>query len=125
MSIQKQTKLKVADNSGALEIMCFHVVGGTKKRTAAIGDVIIAAVKKAIPGGSVKKGEVVAAVVVRTKLGARRADGSYVSFDENAAVILKSKTEFDPKGSRVFGPVARELRERGFGKIMSLSVGVV
>ena len=125
MSVQKQTRLKVADNTGAVEIMCCHVVGGTRKRTAAVGDVIIASVKKAIPGGSVKKGEVVAAVVVRTKLKKRRADGSYTGADQNAAVILKSKTEFEPKGSRVFGPVFRELRDFGFSKIMSLASGVV
>jgi large subunit ribosomal protein L14 len=125
MSIQKQTKLKVADNSGALEIMCFHIVGGTKKRTANVGDVIVAAVKKAIPGGAVKKGEVVAAVVVRTKLKKRRLDGSYAGADQNAAVILKSKTELEPKGSRVFGPVFRELRDSGFTKIMSLASGVI
>lgn len=125
MSIQKQTKLKVADNSGASEIMCFHIVGSTRKRRAQIGDVIIAAVKKAVPGGMVKKGEVVAAVIVRTCLKQRRADGTYIGFGQNAAVILKSKTELEPKGSRVFGPIAREVRERGFSKIVSLAAGVI
>lgn len=125
MSIQKQTRLKVADNSGAVEIMCFHIVGSTRKRTAQIGDVIIAAVKKSVSGGSVKKGEVVAAVIVRTVLKQRRIDGSYIGFGQNAAVILKSKTELEPKGTRVFGPVAREVRERGFSKIVSLAAGVI
>ena len=125
MSIQKQTKLKVADNSGALEIMCFHIVGSTRKREATIGDIIIASVKKGIPGGIVKKGDIVSAVIVRTVLKVRRSDGSYIGFGENAAVILKNKTEFDPKGTRVFGPVAREVREKGFTKIVSLAAGVI
>jgi large subunit ribosomal protein L14 len=125
MSIQKQTKLKVADNSGALEIMCFHIVGSTKKRKATIGDIIIAAVKKSTPGGLVKKSDIVSAVIVRTCLKVRREDGSYIRFGENAAVILKSKNEFDPKGTRVFGPVAREIRDKGFSKIVSLASGVI
>jgi large subunit ribosomal protein L14 len=125
MSIQKQTKLKVADNSGAIEIMCFHIIGSTRKRKATIGDIIIAAVKKSIPGCLVKKGDVVAAVVVRTTLKVRREDGSYIGFGDNAAVILKSKTELDPKGTRVFGPVAREVRDKGFNKIVSLAAGVI
>lgn len=126
MSIQKQTKLIVADNSGALEIMCFHIVGSTRKREAIIGDIIIAAVKKSTPGCVVKKGDKVAAVVVRTKKKTRRIDGSYISFGENAAVILKSKTEFEPKGTRVFGPIAREVRDKKeFFKIVSLAGGVL
>lgn len=125
MSIQKQTKLKVADNSGALEIMCFHIIGSSRKRHATIGDVIIASVKKSTPGCIVKKGDVVAAVIVRTSLKVRRQDGSYIGFGGNAAVILKSKTELDPKGTRVFGPVAREVREKGFNKIVSLAAGVI
>jgi len=125
MSIQKQSKLKVADNSGALVIMCFHIIGSTRKRKATIGDVIIAAVKKSTPGGLVKKGDIVSAVIVRTCLKVRRDDGSYIGFGENAAVILKSKVEFDPKGTRVFGPVAREVREKGFNKIVSLASGVI
>jgi len=125
MSVQKQTKLKAADNSGALEMQCFHIIGSTGKKKASIGDVIICAVKKAVPGAQVKKGDIVSAVIVRTKMNYRRVDGSYISFDENAAVILKNKKELDPKGTRVFGPVARELREKGFSKIVSLAPEVL
>ena len=125
MAIKKQTKLKVADNSGALEIGCFHVHGSTGKTEAQIGDVIVASVKKATPGGQVKKGDVVQAVVVRTRLAQRRNDGSYVMFGDNAAVLIKGKGEKDPKGSRIFGPVAKELREKGFIKIVSLASEVV
>lgn len=125
MSIQKQTKLKITDNSGALEIMCFHVIGSTRKRTANIGDTIIAAVKKSIPGGLVKKGDKVTAVIVRVVKKIRRQDGSYISFSDNAAVILKDKKEQDPKGTRIFGPIAREVREKGFTKIVSLATGGV
>ena len=109
--IQPQTRLKVADNTGAKEIMCFRVLGGTRRRYARIGDVIVASVKKASPGGVVKKGDVVKAVVVRTVKGARRKDGSYIRFDENAAVIIKD--DMNPRGTRIFGPVARELRDKG------------
>lgn len=119
--IQEQTYLVVADNTGAKAIMCFRILGG--KKVATIGDVICAAVKKAIPGGTVKKGDVVKAVVVRTKKEVRRADGSYIRFDENAAVILDEKGE--AKGTRIFGPVARELREKKFMKIVSLAPEVL
>ena len=108
--VQMQTYLKVADNTGAKEIMCIRVLGGSRKRYANIGDVIVASVKKAAPGGSVKKGDVVKAVVVRSKKGVRRDDGSYIRFDENAAVIIKE--DKNPVGTRIFGPVARELREK-------------
>lgn len=121
--IQPQTRLKVADNTGAKEIMCFRVLGGTRRRYARIGDVIVASVKKASPGGVVKKGDVVKAVVVRTKKGARRKDGSYIRFDENAAVIIKD--DLTPRGTRIFGPVARELREKKFMKIVSLAPEVL
>lgn len=121
--IQQYTKLKVADNTGAKRIMCIHVLGGTRKRYARIGDIIVASVKEAVPGGMVKEGEVVKAVIVRTAKEFRRADGSYVRFDDNAAVILDEQK--NPKGSRVFGPVARELREKGFTKILSLAGEVV
>ena len=121
--IQQQTLLKVADNTGAKEIMCIRVLGGSKRRYAAIGDVIIASVKKATPGGVVKKGDVVKAVVVRTVKGARRKDGSYIRFDENAAVIIKD--DGNPRGTRIFGPVARELREKQFMKIVSLAPEVL
>ena len=117
--IQQQTVLKVADNTGAKEIMCIRVLGGTARRYANIGDVIVACVKKAAPGGVVKKGEVVKAVVVRSKKGLKRADGSYIKFDENSAVIIK-EDKF-PKGTRIFGPVARELREKDYLKILSLA----
>ena len=121
--IQQQTLLKVADNTGAKEVMCIRVMGGSKKRYAAVGDEIICSVKKATPGGVVKKGDVVKAVVVRTKKGARRKDGSYIRFDENAAVIIKD--DLTPKGTRIFGPVARELREKKFMKIVSLAPEVL
>lgn len=121
--VQKQTKLKVADNSGAREIMCFHIMGGSKHNTASIGDTIKASVKVAIPGAPVKKGEVVNAVVVRVKKKIRREDGSYIRFDENAAVIIDNQG--NPRGTRIFGPVGRELRERGFMKIISLAPEVL
>ena len=121
--IQQQTYLKVADNTGAKEIMCIRVLGGTARRYANIGDVIVACVKKAAPGGVVKKGEVVKAVVVRSKKGLKRADGSYIKFDENSAVIIKE--DKNPKGTRIFGPVARELREKDYLKILSLAPEVL
>ncbi|MGM9632711.1 MAG: 50S ribosomal protein L14 [Eubacteriales bacterium] len=121
--IQQQTILKVADNTGAKEIMCIRVLGGTARRYANIGDVIVACVKKAAPGGVVKKGEVVKAVVVRSKKGLQRADGSYIRFDENSAVIIKE--DKNPKGTRIFGPVARELREKDYLKILSLAPEVL
>ena len=121
--IQQQSYLKVADNTGAKEIMCIRVLGGSKRRYANIGDVIVASVKKATPGGTVKKGDVVKAVVVRSAKGARRKDGSYIKFDENAAVIIKD--DKTPKGTRIFGPVARELREKQFMKIVSLAPEVL
>ena len=121
--IHQQTVLKVADNTGAKEIMCIRVLGGTARRYANIGDVIVACVKKAAPGGVVKKGEVVKAVVVRSKKGLKRADGSYIKFDENSAVIIKE--DKNPKGTRIFGPVARELREKDFLKILSLAPEVL
>lgn len=117
--VQMQTYLKVADNTGAKELMCIRVLGGSRKRYANIGDVIVASVKKAAPGGVVKKGEVVKAVVVRSKHGLRREDGSYIRFDENAAVIIRD--DKNPKGTRIFGPVARELRDAGYLKILSLA----
>ena len=121
--IQMQTYLKVADNTGAKELMCIRVLGGTGRRYANIGDIVVCAVKKAAPGGVVKKGEVVKAVVVRSVKGLRRADGSYIKFDENAAVIIKDDNT--PKGTRIFGPVARELREKDFLKILSLAPEVL
>ncbi|MHB9146516.1 MAG: 50S ribosomal protein L14 [Symbiobacteriia bacterium] len=121
--IQAQTRLVVADNTGAKEVMCIQVMGGSARRYGNIGDVITASVKEASPGGVVKKGEVVKAVIVRTKKGLRREDGSYIKFDENAAVILKDDKE--PKGTRIFGPVARELREKEFMKIISLAPEVL
>ncbi|MBQ8288035.1 MAG: 50S ribosomal protein L14 [Clostridia bacterium] len=121
--IQQQTLMKVADNTGAKEIMCIRVLGGSGRRYANIGDVVVAAVKKAAPGGSVKKGEVVKAVVVRSVKGIRRADGSYIKFDENAAVIIKA--DKNPVGTRIFGPVARELREKDYLKILSLAPEVL
>ena len=121
--IQQQTFMKVADNTGAKELMCIRVLGGTGRRYANIGDVVVATVKKAAPGGVVKKGEVVKAVVVRSVKGLRRADGSYIKFDENAAVILKDDN--NPKGTRIFGPVARELREKDYMKILSLAPEVL
>ena len=121
--IQTETRLKVADNSGAREILTIKVLGGSKRKFANIGDVIVASVKQATPGGTVKKGDVVKAVIVRTKSGARRADGSYIKFDENAAVIIRE--DKTPRGTRIFGPVARELREGGFMKIVSLAPEVL
>ena len=117
--LQQQSLMKVADNTGAKELMCIRVLGGTGRRYAGVGDVVICAVKKATPGGVVKKGEVVRAVVVRTVQPTRRADGSYVRFDENAAVIIKE--DKNPRGTRIFGPVARELRDKEFMKICSLA----
>lgn len=122
--IQPQTRLRVADNSGAKEIMCFHVVGGSVVKTANIGDIIKASVKSATPGAHIKKGDVVTAVIVRTQKGVRREDGSYIKFDDNAAVIINS--EGNPKGTRIFGPVARELRANPkFMKIISLAPEVL
>ena len=121
--IQEESYLKVADNTGAKEIHCIRVLGGSKRKYGNIGDVIVASVRKADPGGTVKKGEVVKAVIVRTKRGVRREDGSYVRFDENAAVIIKE--DKNPKGTRIFGPVARELRERDYMKILSLAPEVI
>ena len=121
--IQMQTYLNVADNTGARELMCIRVLGGTRRRYANIGDVVVCSVKKAAPGGMVKKGDVVKAVVVRTVKGARRKDGSYIKFDENAAVIIKD--DKTPRGTRIFGPVARELREKQFMKIVSLAPEVL
>ena len=117
--IQQQTYLKVADNTGAKELMCIRVLGGSGRRYATIGDVVVASVKKAAPGGTVKKGDVVKAVVVRSCKGLRRNDGSYIRFDENAAVIIKE--DKTPRGTRIFGPVARELREKDYMKILSLA----
>ncbi len=121
--IQQQSYLKVADNTGAKEIMCIRVLGGSRKRYAHIGDVIVASVKKATPGGVVKKGDVVKAVVVRTAFSIRREDGSYIRFDENAAVLIKD--DKNPRGTRIFGPVARELREKDYMKILSLAPEVL
>ena len=121
--IQMESYLKVADNTGAKEIHCIRVLGGSKRKYGNIGDVIVASVRKAAPGGTVKKGEVVKAVIVRTKRGLRREDGTYVRFDENAAVIIKE--DRNPRGTRIFGPVARELRERDYMKILSLAPEVI
>ena len=121
--IQTESYLKVADNTGAKEIHTIRVLGGSKRKYANIGDVIVASVRKAAPGGTVKKGDVVKAVIVRTKRGVRREDGTYVRFDENAAVIIKE--DKNPKGTRIFGPVARELREKDFMKIVSLAPEVL
>jgi large subunit ribosomal protein L14 len=121
--IQQQTLLKVADNTGAKELMCIRVLGGSGRKYAAIGDVVVASVKKATPGGVVKKGEVVKAVIVRTVKGTRRADGSYIRFDENAAVIIRD--DKNPRGTRIFGPVARELRDKEYMKILSLAPEVL
>ncbi len=121
--IQPQTRLKVADNSGAKEIMCIRCLGGSFRRTANIGDVIVASVKSATPGGVVKKKDVVRAVIVRSVKGSRRPDGSYIRFDDNAAVIINDQKQ--PKGTRIFGPVARELRERDYMKIVSLAPEVL
>ncbi|MEI3607876.1 50S ribosomal protein L14 [Pseudogracilibacillus sp. SE30717A] len=121
--IQQESRLKIADNSGAREVLTIKVLGGTGKKTANIGDVIVCTVKQATPGGVVKKGEVVRAVIVRTKTGARRKDGSYIRFDENAAVIIRD--DKSPRGTRIFGPVARELRDAKFMKIVSLAPEVL
>ena len=121
--IQQQSLMKVADNTGAKELMCIRVLGGTGRRYAGIGDVVVATVKKAAPNGQVKKGEVVKAVVVRTVKGVKRADGSYINFDENAAVIIRE--DKTPRGTRIFGPVARELREKEYLKILSLAPEVL
>jgi large subunit ribosomal protein L14 len=121
--IQPFTRLKAADNSGAKELMCIRVLGGTGRRTGSIGDLIICSVKQATPGGVVKKGDVVKAVIVRTRRSTRRKDGSYIAFDENAAVIVKD--DRSPRGTRIFGPVARELRDRDFMKIVSLAPEVL
>ena len=121
--IQMQTYLKVADNTGAKELMCIRVLGGSRKRYANIGDVVVASVKKAAPGGTVKKGEVVRAVIVRSAKGLRREDGTYIRFDENAAVIIKE--DKNPRGTRIFGPVVRELREKDYTKILSLAPEVL
>ena len=121
--VQEESYLKVADNTGAKEIHCIRVLGGSKRKYGNIGDVIVASVRKAAPSGTVKKGEVVKAVIVRSKRGVRREDGSYVRFDENAAVIIKE--DHNPKGTRIFGPVARELREKDYMKILSLAPEVI
>ena len=121
--IQEESYLKVADNTGTKEIHCIRVLGGSKRKYGNIGDVIVASVRKATPGGTVKKGDVVKAVIVRSKRGVRREDGSYVRFDENAAVIIKE--DRNPKGTRIFGPVARELREKDYMKILSLAPEVI
>ncbi|MBO7738792.1 MAG: 50S ribosomal protein L14 [Oscillospiraceae bacterium] len=121
--VQQETYLKVADNTGAKEIKCIRVLGGSKRKFGNIGDVIVASVRKAAPGGTVKKGEVVKAVIVRSAKGVRRADGTYVRFDENAAVIIKE--DRNPRGTRIFGPVARELRDKDYMKILSLAPEVI
>ena len=121
--IQQQTLLRVADNTGAKEIMCIRVLGGSTRKYGNVGDVIVASVKKATPGGVVKKGEVVQAVIVRSKKGVRRADGSYIKFDENAAVVIRD--DKNPRGTRIFGPVARELRDKEYMKILSLAPEVL
>jgi len=121
--IQQESYLKVADNTGAKEIKCIRVLGGSKRKYGNIGDVIVASVRKAAPGGTVKKGEVVRAVIVRTAKGVRRADGTYVRFDENAAVLIKE--DKNPRGTRIFGPVARELRDKDYMKILSLAPEVI
>ncbi|MCR5422373.1 MAG: 50S ribosomal protein L14 [Bacilli bacterium] len=121
--IQQESRLKIADNSGAKEILTIKVLGGTRRRYANVGDIIVATVKNATPGGLVKKGDVVKAVIVRTKSGLRRSDGSYIKFDDNAAVIIRD--DLTPKGTRIFGPVARELRDKDFMKIISLAPEVL
>ena len=121
--IQKESRLRVADNSGAREILVIRVLGGSVRRSAGIGDVIVATVKDAVPGGNVKEGDIVKAVIVRAKKETRRPDGSYIRFDENAAVVLKGDSE--PRGTRIFGPVARELRDKRFMKIVSLAPEVI
>ena len=121
--IQQETFLKVADNTGAKEIKCIRVLGGSKRKYGNIGDIVVASVRKAAPGGSVKKGDVVKAVIVRSARGVRRADGTYVRFDENAAVLIKE--DKNPRGTRIFGPVARELRDKDYMKILSLAPEVI
>ena len=121
--IQMKTRMKVADNTGAKELMCIRVLGGTRRKYANIGDVVVASVKKASPGGTVKKGDVVKAVIVRSATGIRRDDGTYIRFDENAAVIIKE--DKNPRGTRIFGPVARELRDKDYMKILSLAPEVL
>ena len=121
--IQSETRLKVADNSGAREVLCFKVLGGTRRRYASVGDIVVVTVKQAIPGGMVKKGETSRAVIVRPRKEVRRKDGSYVRFDDNAAVLLTDTGE--PLGTRIFGPVARELREKGFMKIVSMAPEII
>ena len=121
--IQQETRLKVADNSGAKEILCFKILGGSRRRYASLGDLIVVTVKNAIPGGAVKKGDVTRAVVVRTRKAVRRNDGSYIRFDDNAAVLLTEAGE--PRGTRIFGPVARELRDSGYMKIVSMAPEVM
>lgn len=121
--IQQESRLKVADNTGAKEIMCIRVLGGTRRKYANVGDIIVASVKSATPGGVVKKGDVVKAVVVRTKKGIQRSDGSYIRFDDNAAVIINDARQ--PRGTRIFGPVARELREKDYMRIISLAPEVL
>lgn len=121
--IQMQTRMKVADNTGAKELMCIRVLGGTRRKYANIGDVVVASVKKTSPGGTVKKGDVVKAVIVRSATGIRRDDGTYIRFDENAAVIIKE--DKNPRGTRIFGPVARELRDKDYMKILSLAPEVL
>jgi large subunit ribosomal protein L14 len=121
--IQQESRLKVADNSGARQLLCIRVLGGTRRRYARVGDVIVATVKEAIPNGTVKKGDVVKAVVVRTTQGVRRPDGSYIKFDENAGVVIDAQG--NPRGTRIFGPVARELRDRKYMKIVSLAPEVL
>ena len=121
--VQPQTRLKVADNTGAKEIMCIRVLGGSHRKSGSIGDIIVASVKKATPGGTVKKGDVVKAVIVRTTFGVRRKDGSTIKFDDNAAVIIDKEKQ--PKGTRIFGPIARELREKDYMKIISLAPEVL
>ncbi|MDH3247362.1 MAG: 50S ribosomal protein L14 [Acidimicrobiia bacterium] len=122
--IQQESRLKVADNSGAREVLCIRVLGGSRRRYAGVGDVIVATVKDATPGGNVKKGEVVKAVVVRTKKASRRPDGTYIRFDDNACVIINAEN-LQPRGTRIFGPVARELRDRKFMRIVSLAPEVL
>ena len=121
--VQMQSYLKVADNTGARELMCIRVLGGTKRRYAGVGDIVVASVKKAVPGGSVRKGDIVKAVIVRTKKSIRRNDGTYIRFDDNAAVIIRD--DKNPTGTRIFGPVARELREKEYLRILSLAPEVL
>ena len=123
--IQAESYLKVADNTGAKELKTIRVLGGSKRQYGNVGDVVVASVRKATPGGSVKKGDVVKAVIVRTTKGVRRADGTYVRFDENAAVLINGADDHNPKGTRIFGPVARELRDREYMKILSLAPEVI